>query len=333
MVYYDYAGTMEAMRSQEKFYISIDYMPNSSEYFPAKSSVLDRPIDQRCRLRMVDWCFRVIEFFKLSQETVFISMTYLDCFMSTTSGSDAKKDRRQFQLAVMACLYIAVKIHESTLIASDVVVKMSNGAYTEQKLLDMEHRIIEALHWRLNPPTPMAFIRSFLSIIFTDTTDTTTTMKGISEDKATVLELARRQIKLALREYRCCVCTNASSIALAALLNAVQKLTKKDNEIIISAINKLAKISDIDISSPEFLFLRDRLWSFLIKLSSPEKKKNDHHQVEVSLQKMNPPSSSSLSDKNRADDAHQSMEPTSTVSPRGIIPPTSLKRKLRGLDK
>lgn len=101
----------------------------------------------------------------------------------------------------------------------------------------MELEILEAIQWRMNPPTALSFIKNFLALV-----------PGIimsKNDRDTVNELAKYQTELAVHEYSF-VAIDASIVAFAALMNALETVEFKG---IMDIMNMLAKVSSIDIKS------------------------------------------------------------------------------------
>ena len=58
---------------------------------------------------MVDWMFEVITAFKMSEQTFFLSVQYLDRFVSTTSR---KLDISELHLIGITCMFIASKYED-----------------------------------------------------------------------------------------------------------------------------------------------------------------------------------------------------------------------------
>mmetsp|Transcript_27578 Transcript_27578/g.40731 ORF Transcript_27578/g.40731 Transcript_27578/m.40731 type:complete len:297 (+) Transcript_27578:163-1053(+) len=252
--------TIRAMKSQEAGYLSEDYLQmlqDRHENHFKNSNALDPgepAVDKECRFRMVGWCYQVVDFCEFSRDTVAISINYLDRFMSTFAGCHARTDRRTFQLAAMTCLYTAIKIHEPQALEPKVISELSRGSYTEEEITDMEREILEAMQWRMNPPTPLSFIQAFLSIIPDNV------MKEI--DREAVTETAKYQTQLAVLDYHFLSCS-PSSIAIAALVNAAQGMK---NEHFDKTLQTISKALRMDINSQDDIKCRNRLWGALHEL-------------------------------------------------------------------
>ena len=74
---------------------------------------------------MVDWMFEVINAFKMSEQTFFLSVQYLDRFVGTTSR---KLDVSELHLIGITCMFIASKYEDITpLYLKTIVKKVSHG--------------------------------------------------------------------------------------------------------------------------------------------------------------------------------------------------------------
>ena len=63
------------------------------------------------------------------------------------------QDRKEYQLATMTALYVAVKLHEPKLFDISLLTQLSRGSYIEQDFKQMEMNVLSSLSWRLNGPT------------------------------------------------------------------------------------------------------------------------------------------------------------------------------------
>jgi len=251
---------ISAMKRQEQSYMpKEDYLHSfrdqtDHQYCCCESeSNSMKPVNENFRLYLVNWCYQIVEFCKFSRDVVAISTNYLDRFLSTTEGINVKKDRKIFQLASMTCLYTAIKIHEVEAINPTFISNLSKGNFTKEQVVDMEQRIITSLQWRLNPPTPLSFIKKFLSIVPDKTMS--------KSEKSSVMKLATYQTELSVREYHF-FSYDASCIALASLANAMQA-ARRDGGYYQHILQTISKIADIDISSREFITCKENLHTIM----------------------------------------------------------------------
>ena len=97
---------------------------------------------------MVLWCYSVIDYVSFNRETVLIAISYLDRFISTRSERArlVVKDRREYQLAAMTSLYMAIKLFEPKKINMECLAELSRGSYTSSDLSGMEADMLFVLN-------------------------------------------------------------------------------------------------------------------------------------------------------------------------------------------
>jgi len=204
--------TVHAMRRQEELAYSVsDYL----SCLPETNAALETPVDATCRHVMAKWCNEIADFCDYKRETVAIAMNCLDRFMASPSGYEVLLDRNQYQLAAMTALYSSVKIHEQEAMDPRLVSTLSRGAHSAEAVEAMESKMLNAIQWRINPPTAMSFVRSMIDLIPDHLMN--------SCEKETVADITKFQIELAVNEYKFCT-VNASSIAYACALNAMESV-------------------------------------------------------------------------------------------------------------
>lgn len=215
---------LAAMGHQEKtrYNDRVDFLAE------AKEQGIDVQIDQECRRKMAKWCYDVCETYHLSPEVVEITMNMLDRFLATPAGKPALENRRTYQLACMTCLYTAVKTHETQVMSPQIVSTMSRGVYSEQQIVQMESNILTALQFRVHPPTPTSFVRSYLDVL--TTTRMIPALKMASkQQQQTVMDLSALQVKAAVLSYQF-VATPASAIAYCCLVNSLEAIGILDDK-------------------------------------------------------------------------------------------------------
>jgi Cyclin, N-terminal domain/Cyclin, C-terminal domain len=203
------ADRIKAMKKQEKTtYECTDYLKDNEKRL-RKSR---KAVDEDCRVKMCEWCYQVVDFCKFRRETVSISMSYLDRYLGTKKGRHALMDRKDYQLAAMTALYMAIKLHEPLEMETSLLADLSRGCYNELEITKMEQSILDGLNWRMQGPTALAFVQHFLAFLPED----------INPAVATALmDYSRFQTELASTDYSL-VTRPPSRIALAAVLNAVE---------------------------------------------------------------------------------------------------------------
>lgn len=284
----DYLASLHSGDDQQ-----IEEEPNeNSRSRPQSHGFAARPVDAECRRKMSDWCLKVVDYCDFDRETVSVAMTYLDRFLSSASPSSPAGgacrprarsclvSRREYQLAAMTSLYLAVKLHEPLLtMDAEHVSDLSRGSYSAAEVVAMERDILAALRWRTSDPTPLGFLARFVSLLPTscqgggddgeeeDGNDSDSSSAGAtstSSAEEVLLEMGRTQTELAASEYSF-VALNASTVAVAALLNAAEAagdflLSPREAEALLGNV---AEATGVDIWGDEVEEVRSRLRGLL----------------------------------------------------------------------
>ncbi|KAL7532045.1 hypothetical protein ACHAXR_004394 [Thalassiosira sp. AJA248-18] len=157
---HDTLECIKAMRAQED--------TSSSCYNYLQSSACNNEdIDEACRKSMVVWCQQLQKALKLSPQTVWITISFFDRYLSSSKGKsqEALENQYKFQLAAITSFYIAVKIYEPVELDVATLAKLCKGYYEESKILSMETDILFALEWRVSCPTPMDYVMRLLELL------------------------------------------------------------------------------------------------------------------------------------------------------------------------
>jgi hypothetical protein len=251
-------STVQAMRRQEE----TTYWNRESLYQSEPHGVVangpihaDAIVDIDCRTKMATWCYQVIDFCKFNRETASIAMNFLDRYMLTESGAAVWADRKMFQLAAMTCLYTAVKIHEPEAMDPKLVSTLSRGAYSTTQVEAMEVTILNALEWRVNPPTALAFVRQFLELIPVDV---------VSQSmRETAHDITKFQTELAVTEHDF-VTVKASTIAFGSLMNSLESL-QLDDKVLGYIGYIICQSIGIDRSDEDVLAVQNALYNTIVK--------------------------------------------------------------------
>ena len=166
-----------------------------------------------CRYNIVDWCYRMIDFCNLNRETVAIAMNFVDRFIVTKQGQSYRINNTLYQLVAVTALYTAVKIHEVQSIDLQSLSNVSKGIYSLKQIEEVEREIVDALQWRMNPPTAMSFVRGLVELIPYHS-------KASAKVKESILKLVRVQTEYAVFDQELIHC-KMSTIGYCSLINAL----------------------------------------------------------------------------------------------------------------
>ena len=252
-----------AMISQEKSggYTCADYLSMTAwqqsvyqlmkkpEYeFSARHPVGNTRIDEYCREQIVEWSFRVVDYFRIDREVVAVSMSFLDRFLTT-----CRCDRSSFKLAATTTLHLAVKLlYPCKLADLGILSDLSRGEFDMTDVAEMETHILRSLSWKLHPPTSIAFVSYLLDYFFA------TTKESLSiADYDDIYDVASFFSELSVCDYFF-VPFSDSSVALASILNALEGMFGPDSHLAVEILH-LAR--HFGFGQPRDLpAARNRLW-------------------------------------------------------------------------
>ncbi|KAJ5952698.1 uncharacterized protein N7479_011111 [Penicillium vulpinum] len=119
-----------------------DYMARQNELQWSMRSVL------------MDWLVQVHQRFNLLPETLFLTVNYIDRFLSYKDVSMGK-----LQLVGATAIFIAAKFEEITAPSVQEIVYMVDGGYSVDEILKAERFMLTILQFELGWPGPMSFLR------------------------------------------------------------------------------------------------------------------------------------------------------------------------------
>ena len=163
-------------------------------------------INEKMRAILVDWLIEVHYKFKLNPETLFITVNLIDRYLSK-----AVVKRQLLQLVGVTAMLIASKYEDIYPPPIGDFVYITDNAYTQQDILEMEHDILRTLEFNVTFPSAFLFLNRYARLAKAD--DMT-------------MALARYLTELPLIEYRM-LKYSASMTAASALYVAFHILKKK----------------------------------------------------------------------------------------------------------
>lgn len=112
-------------------------------------------LNWKMRALLIDWMMEVSSEFGLHRETFYLSINYLDRYVSTINNIE----KRNYQLIGTTALYVACKIEEIFTPKLQFFVLATDNGYTRQQILEMERKLAMDLEWKLTPPSIETWIR------------------------------------------------------------------------------------------------------------------------------------------------------------------------------
>ncbi|KAL3797838.1 hypothetical protein HJC23_006876 [Cyclotella cryptica] len=225
-------------------------------YFSDQSDNQGTAVDEKCRSKMLEWCFKMVDFFNIDRSIVSLATSYQDRFLSTAMGLSARTCRETFRIASVTCLYIAIKLYvpHKWNVTAHAFAQLCRGTISGESIVEMEMRVLFALEWNVHPPIPMSYVELILDLIAITTANDDIEPRQNTEDldedsvigdlilpclsdssldhsagqectktsvRENVIELVRYQIEISLRNVNF-LCVRSSVLSLAALLNAIE---------------------------------------------------------------------------------------------------------------
>lgn len=131
-----------------------------------------RPPLQHVRFRqnILHWSHGIIDHLQYNQEIVAISMDFVDRFLLLYECQNGISSRI-YQLVAMSSLFLAIKLHTSQdkdaegVLCLQKYASLSRGEFLPQDIIRMERSISCTLGWKLDPVSPMCFVRYFLKLV------------------------------------------------------------------------------------------------------------------------------------------------------------------------
>lgn len=223
------------LRKELTTYAQHDYFARPSPIspiIPDRDGAMNMPVDHFCRSIMAKWCISLCKFCSYDRRMVASVMSCVDRFVATPKGSKILLNRDQYQLAVMASLYLVAKVQQTQALEPASVAKLSRGKYTKSDIETMELEMLVSLKWFVNPPTPMGFAYEFIeNFNFVPencddayNSETESMVSSCSTTEARIMELVKCQIQEATCDYELSCLTRPSHVAYGAFENALQSL-------------------------------------------------------------------------------------------------------------
>ena len=128
----------------------LQYRPDG-EYMTAQSD-----INSNMRGILVDWLVEVAEEYKLHAETLFLSINYIDRFLSKNDVQ-----RGELQLVGITCMLVAAKYEEIYPPSVDDFVYISDNAYAREQVIKQEVIVLNSLGFHCTVVTARQFLRRF----------------------------------------------------------------------------------------------------------------------------------------------------------------------------
>ncbi|XP_012079400.1 cyclin-D5-1 isoform X2 [Jatropha curcas] len=174
------------------------------------------------RLDAIDWIFNTRALFGFRFHTAYLSVTYLDRFLSKRSIDDGKL--WAIRLLSVACLSLAAKMEECR-VPSLSEFPMEDYCFENKVIQRMELLVLNTLEWKMGSITPFSYLNYFISKICGESRPKETISRAVELILAVIKEIN-------LLEHR------PSVIAVAAVLAASDnQLTRQELDVKVKLIS------------------------------------------------------------------------------------------------
>ncbi|GAB2253005.1 hypothetical protein Droror1_Dr00005852 [Drosera rotundifolia] len=153
---------------------------------------------------LVDWLVEVTEDYSMVSDTLYLTVSYIDIFLSLCSIK-----RTKLQLLGVSCMLVASKYEEVCPLHVEKFCYVTDNTFTQDEVEDMERNVERLLNYETSSPTAKTFLRIFMRAAQQD--------YEFSNIKFEVL--ASYLAELSLLDYEC-VCFLPSVVAASAIFLA-----------------------------------------------------------------------------------------------------------------
>ncbi len=114
-------------------------------------------VNPAMRAILVDWLVEVGQEYRLTSDTLFLAVAYVDRFLSLRAVP-----RARLQLVGVAATLVAAKFEEIYAPQVDELVYITDSTYARAEVLGLERELLGALAFDLSQPTAKTFLRRFV---------------------------------------------------------------------------------------------------------------------------------------------------------------------------
>ncbi|RZB69038.1 cyclin-A1-4-like isoform X2 [Glycine soja] len=136
------------------------HLRESEEKKRASPDFMDRiqkDINVGMRAILVDWLVEVAEEYRLVPETLYLTVNYLDRYLSGNA-----MNRQRLQLLGVSCMMIASKYEEICAPQVEEFCYITDNTYLKEEVLQMESAVLNYLKFEMTAPTVKCFLRRFV---------------------------------------------------------------------------------------------------------------------------------------------------------------------------
>lgn len=194
-------------------------------------------LDLSIRRDAIDWIWKVHAHYSFGPLTAYLSVNYLDRFLSAYELPQGKA--WMTQLLSVACLSLAAKMEETEVpLSLDLQVCDSKYVFEARTIQRMELLVLSTLKWRMQAVTPFSFIDYFLHK-FNDGNSPTKPL--VSRAAQLILSTARGVEFLAFRPSEIAAAAAMSALGESQVVEA-EKCSHTDKERVLRCYEEMQEV-------------------------------------------------------------------------------------------
>ncbi|KAM7514393.1 hypothetical protein LguiA_003976 [Lonicera macranthoides] len=149
---------------------------------------IQKDVSVNMRGILVDWLVEVADEYKLLSDTLYLTISYIDRFLSINALS-----RQKLQLLGVSSMLIASKYEEIHPPHVEDFCYITDNTYTKEDIVKMEAEVLKSLKFEMGNPTVKTFLRKFTKVA----------QEGYKADSLLLEFLGYYLAELSLLEYGC----------------------------------------------------------------------------------------------------------------------------------
>ncbi|KAK4491136.1 hypothetical protein RD792_001860 [Penstemon davidsonii] len=119
--------------------------------------MIQKAINPTMRGVLIDWLVEVAEEYRLVSDTLFLTVNYIDRYLSCHNLS-----RNKLQLLGVSSMLVASKFEEISPPHVDHFCYITDNTYTKEEVIQMEQDVLKFLDFEISNPTTKTFLRIFI---------------------------------------------------------------------------------------------------------------------------------------------------------------------------
>jgi hypothetical protein len=117
------------------------------------------------REKVSQWCYDVADHLGESRDVVYLAMNVLDRYCVVRLSSSRALDERDYEIAAMTALFLAVRVTGCATLELPQVMRMSRLGVRINEILAVGKNMTNSLSWERRLTTPLSFVHAMLELL------------------------------------------------------------------------------------------------------------------------------------------------------------------------